>query len=101
MKTSTAFCKQWRLVRLLPRKGIKQSVQHQVRHLTHVPTILKLAQILRKMLPADVNVGSVDPALELSSEAFQSIDASAARLGILAPRVVHGDVPIAGQGDAL
>jgi hypothetical protein len=49
--------------RLLARKRKHQAVKHQVRHLTHVPAILKLPQILRKMLPTDVNVGAVDPAL--------------------------------------
>lgn len=58
---------------------MQEPVEHQVRHLTHVPAILKLPKILRKMLSADVNVSAADPALELSPEAFDALDVAAGR----------------------
>ena len=73
-------------------------VKHQVRNLTHVPAILKLPQILRKVLPADMNVRAVDPALQLRPEAFNGVHASAVARGVLARAVVDFDVPVAASG---
>ena len=56
-----------------------QPIEHQVRNLTHVPAILELAEILREMLPADMNVSAVDAPLQLRPEALNRVDASAAR----------------------
>src|SRR5690606_13280486 len=60
-----------------------------------VVAILKLAQILPKMLPADMDMRSIDTALQLRPEALDGIDASAARLGIFTCFVVHFDMAIA------
>ena len=60
--------------------------------MTHVVTILKLPQILRKMARADMDVRPVDPALELRPEAFDGVHAAAVRRGVLARIVAHGDM---------
>ena len=79
-----------------------QAIKHQVRHRPHVPAILKLPEILRKMLPADMNVGAVDRALQVRPEALDCIDASAVALaGIFLFAVVHGQVPETMLVDAL
>lgn len=62
----------------------------------HVPAILKLPQILRKMLPADMNVSAIDPALQLRPEALQGVDPAPGFGGVLAAIVVHFEVAIAG-----
>jgi hypothetical protein len=72
-----------------------------MRNVTHVPAILKLTQILRKMLPADMDMRAVDAALESGPEAFESVDTGAAEAGILAALVAHGDVPEAVEADIL
>ena len=45
--------------------------------LPQIPTEFDFAQILRKMLPADMNVGAVNPALQVRPKAFNGVDASA------------------------
>src|ERR1043165_9728528 len=72
-----------------------QTIQHQMRNVTHVPAILKLAEILRKMLPADMDMRSGNPALEVRPEAFDGVHASAGLRGIFAARMVDGDVDVA------
>mgnify|MGYP001097635410 CR=1 FL=1 len=68
-------------------------------NVTHVVAILKLPQILRKMLPADMDVRSADPALERRPEAFNGVHASAARRGINLGAMIHFDMvePIVGK----
>ena len=51
-------------------EGIHQPVKHQVRNVPHVPAILKLAQILRQVLLAHVNVRTADAALQDVPEAL-------------------------------
>ena len=63
-----------------------------MRNMTHVVTILKLAQILRQMLPADMDMRSIDPALKLRPEAFDGIDAAAVGRRVLALVMADGDV---------
>ena len=53
---------------------------------------LKLTQILRKMLAADVDMGAVYRALLLCPEALYRIDAAAVRSRLLPLLVMHGDV---------
>lgn len=54
-----------------------------MRHLTHVPAVLEL----RKMLPADMNMRSIDPALHLRPEAFDGLRVNAVAGSIL-PRAM-------------
>jgi hypothetical protein len=56
--------------------------------MTHVIAILKLAQILPKMMTANMNVCPVNRPLQLRPEAFDGVDASALRGGILAEFVI-------------
>jgi hypothetical protein len=56
---------------------VQQSIKHQVRQLTHVPTILKLPKILRETLRADVNVRPIDAALEHPLETFNTVNGCA------------------------
>jgi len=56
---------------------------------THVVTILKLAQILPKMRPTDMDMCPVNPALQLRPKAFDGIDTGSAWLGIFTG-VDHG-----------
>ena len=65
-----------------------------MRNMTHIVAILKLPQILRKMLPADMDMSAVNPALQLRPEAFDGVDASAARLCIFFGSVIDCYVPI-------
>ena len=52
----------------LPRERSHQALEHQMRNVTHVPAIAKLAQIFRKMLPADVNVGALMPRFSIAQK---------------------------------
>ena len=69
--------------------------------MTHVIAILELAKILPKMLPADMNVRSVNAALQLRPEAFQRIDTAARFVRILAAPMIDLDVAIARLVDVL
>ena len=60
--------------------------------MTHVVTILKLAQILRKVARTDMDVRSVNPTLELRPEAFNRVHTTAVRRGVLVLVVADGDV---------
>ena len=64
-----------------------------MRNMTHIVAILKLSQIFRKMLPADMNVCAVYPALKLRPKAFDGVDASAARLRIFLGGMIDRYVP--------
>ena len=69
--------------------------------MTHIVAIFKLAQILPKMLPADMDMSSINTALQLRPKAFQRVDA-AARFGrILAAPMVYPDVAITRLVDVL
>lgn len=72
-----------------------------MRSVTHIVAILKLPQILLKMLPADMNVRSVNPALQLRPEAFDGIDASALLSRVLPLAVVYADMAITRLVDIL
>ena len=63
--------------------------------MTHVVTILKLRQILRKMLPTDMDMRAVDPALEHGPEAFDGLDVRAGCGDVFARIVIAGVVPVA------
>lgn len=66
-----------------------------MRNMTHVPPILELAEVLSKVLPADMNVRAVDPALKLRPKAFDAVDASTGFRGVDARFVIHRDMAIA------
>lgn len=72
-----------------------------MRNLTTIVTKLKLPQILREVLPTDMNVSAVNPALQLRPEAFKAVDAFAAGGGVFASGVIDGDVTIAGLRNVL
>lgn len=57
--------------------------------MTHIPAILKLAQILRKMLRTDVNVRTVDAALQHRPEALNAVHGATRRADVLLGVVVH------------
>ena len=59
---------------------------------THVPAILKLRQILRQMLHADMDMRSVNPALHLRPEAFDGVRRSALEADIFVGRVIDRHV---------
>ena len=99
---STSSCAPcWRAVRLLARKGVHQPIKHQMGSVTHVVAILKLPKILPKMLPADMDMRSANPALQLRPEAFHGVDASAQRGRIFANLVVDLHVAVARLVDIL
>src|SRR5881392_3412962 len=77
---------------MLSSERVHQPVKHQMRSLTHVPAIFKLPEILREMLPANVNVGAVDRPLEHRPVALNRIYASAVGTGVFVMTVVHRDV---------
>lgn len=62
--------------------------------MTHVPAILDLAQILRKMLPADMDMCAAHRALHLCPEALHGVRGDAAP-DIFADAVIDGVVPVA------
>ena len=66
-----------------------------MRDMTHIVAILKLTQILPKMLPTDMDMRSVNPALQLCPETFNGIDARSVCGRIYACFVVDLDVAIA------
>lgn len=68
---STPSLPQCSLARPLARNRKHQAIDHQMRHMTHVVAILKLPQILRKKLPADMDMRAVDPELKLRPEALE------------------------------
>jgi hypothetical protein len=68
-----------------------------MRSVTHIIAILKLPQILRKMLRADMDMCAVNPALQLRPKAFDGIDASTARLRVFFGGMIDRYVPIAVQ----
>lgn len=72
-----------------------------MRNVTHVVAILKLAQILRKMLATDMDMGAVDRSLQLRPKAFERVDASTGLSRILTAIMVHLDVAIAALVDVL
>src|SRR5205085_10999084 len=72
----------------LAHERVKQAVKHQVRYGAHIPAILKLAKILREMLPANVNVRPVDAPLQDRPEALNRIDRRASWADIFARRVI-------------
>ena len=81
--------------RRLARERNHQAVQHQVRRLAHVPAILKLPKILRKMLLADMDMRPVNPALNRCPKAFNGVDAGASWRDILFSRMIYCFVIIA------
>jgi len=66
-----------------------------MRNVTAIVTKLKLAQILRKMMTANMDMRSIDAAIQLRPEAFNGVDARTALGRILTATVVHLDVAIA------
>jgi len=72
-----------------------------MRHRPHVPAILKLPQILRKMLPADMDMCAVDPALKLRPKALQGVDHATGFGGVLGRDCGSHQVAIAGLVDVL
>ena len=72
-------------------------VQHQVRNLTHVPAILELAQILRKVLRTDVNVRSANAALQHVPEALDVVHRGTVGADIFLLAVDAGLVAVAAQ----
>lgn len=66
----TGFSRPWPKVRSLARERKQQLSQHRLRTVPTIVAKLKLPQILREMLRADVDVRPVDPALQLRPEAF-------------------------------
>ena len=90
----------WRRCLAAPRLARKRKhhpIKHHVRKVTHVVTILKLRQILRKMLPADMDMRAVDPALERRPEALEAVDGRAAGADILTRAVVHRQMSVPAQ----
>ena len=69
--------------------------------MTHVVPIFKLAKILPKMLPADMDMRSVNAALQLRPESLHRVDASALGGRVLPLAVVDGDMAIAGLSNVL
>ena len=61
---------------------------------------LKLRQILRKMLPADMDMRAVDPALERRPKAFKAVHGRAAGADVFARAVVDRHVAMAAQPKA-
>lgn len=53
------------------------------------------------MLPADMNVSAVNPALQLRPEALQGVDPATGLGGVLSAIVVHFQVAIAAQINVL
>src|SRR4051812_37431397 len=72
-----------------------------MRNRPHVPAILKLPQILREMLRADVNVRPANAALQEVPEALKVVHMRSVSADILLRTVVAGHVPIAAQRNAL
>ena len=66
-----------------------------MRRLSHVPAILKLPKILRKMLLADMDMCAIDPALNRRPKAFNGVDARASWRDILLSRMIYCFVIIA------
>ena len=66
-----------------------------MRNRPHVPAILKLPEILREMLLADVNMRPVDAALEHGPEALNPVQGLPVRADIFLPLVPHKRVLIA------
>ena len=66
----------------------------------HVPAILKLCQILRQMLRADMNMRAIDPALHRCPKAFNAVGRSAIKADIFVRAVVDRHVPVAAIGQA-
>ena len=89
------FCAPWRMEkRRLARERNHQIPQHRVGTVPPIVAILKLPHILRKMLRADMDMRSVNPALQLRPEAFKAVHRYPAR-NIFARTVVYAVMPIA------
>lgn len=67
--------------------------------MTRIPAELELAEVLRKMLPADVNMSATDRSLEHGPKAFNGIGVNLATR-IFVHGVVHSLVPVAQSADA-
>lgn len=80
------------MAKLLALKRDHQAIKHQMRQMTHVVTILKLPEILRKVLRTNVNARAVDPPFELRPVAFDGGGSSAVVRGVLARVVLNGHV---------
>src|SRR5690242_9795173 len=63
-----------------------------MRNVTHVPAILKLAEILPQVLLTDVDMRPVDAPLEHGPVAFNAVHASTGLRRILSRAVVHLNV---------
>ena len=75
MATSTGLtpCSpRWRAANPLARERNHQLRQHRLRAIPAIVAKLELAQIVRKILRADVDMRPVDPALQLRPEAFKA-----------------------------
>ena len=81
--------------RLLARERNHQAIKHRMGTLTHVPAILKLTKIFRKMFLADMDMRPVNPALNRSPKAFNAVGARASGGDILFVRVIDRFVIIA------
>ena len=67
---------------------------------THIPAILKLRQILRQMLRADMDMRPIDPAFHSGPEPFDSIGRSAVEADIFVRAVVDRHMPVTTIGQA-
>lgn len=74
-----------------------QAVEHQPRALPKVVAVLKLRELLRKMLSADMDMRASDGAFQMCPEAFQSVHMGIAVHPFVAP-LVDGAVPVAVAG---
>ena len=68
-----------------------------MRKVTHVVTILKLAQILRQMFRADMDMRPVNPALELRPKAFNGVRGRALKANIFVGRVIDRHMAMAAR----
>ena len=91
----------WRTAnRRLARERNHQAIKHRMGRLTHVPAILKLRQILRKVTGTDMDMRSVDPTLDSRPEAFNRVGRSTIEADIFMRAVIDRHVPVPALGEA-